>query len=472
MPDHPTRPKPYVLNFAAAYLLLSGLLLALYWFPEAKQLAGDEHYYHHTALALLAGGDWFDGNLIWPPLQALILAGIYGLAGPSVLAVQLLQLLMLAGGGLLLADIWRRLGGSREAAAWAAALLCINPLTVGFATYLWPEIPHLVLCLLLAWCLLRSREAGTPGVCWAAGAGAALGLCLLAKSLLTGFWPLLLLPLWQRGRRNGNLLRIVAFLAATLLVTAPALYRGMQVTGKPQIADSSWFNLWVGLGDRWRNDFVFDETGQRMHEYLTHSPDPRARNAFAREQAEAIVAGQGLVGTFTAQLGKQYFRLFSARHFVVSQLHGRICDGYTSRYGSESFVVNRGGAWLMQAWHVALLAMAAFGLAAWRQWRQPWLWLAAAFVAYQMALFFGLHVKSRFLVPMLPLLCLFAGHWLAMPRRERRPRAAGWLLAGLLAFLALAGPWLDDACDQAGRSGSEGLAAGATGIRNACATSV
>lgn len=126
---------------------------------------------------------------------------------------------------------------------------------------------------------------------------------------------------------------------------------------------------------------------------------------------------------------------------------------------------------VMQAWHVALLALAAFGLAAWRDWRRRWLWLAAAFVGYQLALFLGLHVKTRFLLPMLPLLCLFAGHWLAAWRAHRRPPGiAGWALAALLAFLALAGPWLDRACaDQAGRNGSDGIAAG---LRSNCATSV
>lgn len=455
-----------------AYLLLSGLLLTLYWFPDAKHLAGDELHYHHTALAILAGGDWFDANLIWPPLQALFLAAVYTLAGPSILAAQWLQLLMLAASGWLLADIWIRLGGTPSTARWAATLLVVNPLTIGFATFLWPEILHLVLSLALVWCLLRSRQSPIPAkLLWAAGAGLALGLCLLTKSLLTGFWPLLLVPLFQRGRLATSLACAAAFGLAALLVAAPALHRGWQVTGTPQIADSSWFNLWVGLADRWRGDFVFDETGERMGEYLTHSTDPRERNAFAREHAKALVAERGLVGTLTGQLGKQYFRLFDARHFVVSPLHGEHCAGYTSRYRAENGMVNRGAAWLMQAWHVALLALAAFGLAAWRDWRQPWLWFAAAFVGYQFALFLGLHVKTRFLLPMLPVLCLFAGHWLASAHvRRNRPGAIGWSLATLLAFLALAGPWLDRACDgQAGRSGNEGIA---VSDRSSCATSV
>lgn len=454
---------------AFAYLALSGLLLALYWFPEAKHLAGDENHYQHTALAILAGGDWFDDHLIWPPLQGLFLAAVYALAGPSILVAQALQLLMLAASGWLLADIWVRLGGSRPAARWAATLLTVNPLSIGFATFLWPEILHLTLSLALVGCLLRSRQSPVTraSLAWAGGAGLALGLCLLSKSLLTGFWPLLLLPLLRREGIATSLVRMAMFGLAALLVTAPALHRGWQVTGKAQIADSSWFNLWVGLADRWRGDFVFDETGERMREYLTHSTDPRERNAFARAQAEALVSERGLVATVAGQLSKQYFRLFDARHFVVSQLHGEHCDGYTGRYRGEHIVLNRGAAWLMQVWHVALLALAAFGLAAWRDWRRPWLWFAAAFIAYQLALFLGLHVKTRFLLPMLPVLCLFAGHWLASPRKPGLP---GWTLAAALAFLALAGPWLDRACaDQAGRSGSDGIA---VSDRSSCATSV
>lgn len=466
------RSAPSLRLLAVAYALLAAALLALYWFPEPKLLAGDENHYHNTAMAILAGGDWFDHNLLWPPLQGLFLAGVYAIAGPSILPAQLLQLLMLAGGGLLLADTLDRLGVDRATSRWTSALLCVNPLSVGFATYLWPEIQHLVLSLFLAWCLVRARQAaGRAQLAWSAGAGVALGLCLLSKSLLTGFWPLLLLPLWRRQERARSAGRAVVFLLAALLVTAPALQRGFQLTGKPQIADSSWFNLWVGLQDRWRGDFVFDVTGEHMREYLLSSEDPRERNAFARARALAIVAERGPVATLAGQLGKQYFRLFDARHFVVSQLAGEVCAGYKQHYRGDGILVNRGAAWLLQAWHVGLLVLAAFGIAAWRGWRRPWLWLVLAFVAYQLALFAGLHVKTRFLLPMLPVLCLFAGHWLA---HARRPTAAGTALALAFGVLALGGPWLDRACEtQAGRSGSVGDGtAAAPAPRSSCTTSL
>lgn len=443
-----------------AFVLLSAGLLALYWFPEPKLLTGDEgSFYQPQALRILAGGDWFDTRMIWPPLQSLFLAGIYALTGPSILVVQLIQLALLACSGLLLQRIWLALTGNTSAAIWAGALLAINPLTIAFATYLWPEITHLFLSLLAVLLLARAREPSrrlSSAIVLAALAGIVLGLCLLAKSLLTAFWPLLLLPLIRRSDWRASTLRVLAFLLAMLLTTAPALYRGWQETGRPQIADSSWFNLWVGLADEHRSDLVYDKTGPRLAAYLDSAPNHAGRVAFAQTQAAMIIDRQGWLDTIATQLGKQYFRLFDARNFLVAQLHGPNCRGYISRYRVDSALLNRLIDYAARFWHLALLILFAFGLAAWRHWRQPWLWLTGAYVGYQLALFLGLHVKSRFLLPLLPVICVFAGHFLAQWRMLRTnasllsptQRAVGTALAALLAFLALAGPALDNACTQ------------------------
>lgn len=524
---------------ALAWLLLALALLALYWWPEAKRLAGDEQNYQQTALAILAGGDWFDAHLVWPPLQSLFMAVIYALAGPHLLAVQLAQLGLLAASGWLLARITFLLAGDRRAAAWAGIVLAVNPLTIAFATWLWPEILHLAASLLLALCLVRlwrhgdgrRRQPGRDSLGWVAGAGLALGLCLLAKSLLTAFWPLLLLVLVS-GRRDGgaranadpettdgarvataasarhlhgfawlaglpswrphwraSLLRGVVFGLAAVLVCAPALVRGWQETGRPMIADSSWFNLWTGLADRWRGDFVFDETGHRFAAYLASGEHHGQRVAFARDQARQLVERQGLAATVAGQLGKQYFRLFDARNSLVAQLPGEPCRGYLSAYHLESPQLVKASDLAARGWHLAVLGLAAFGLALWRQWRAPWLWLLAAFVGYQLALFALLHVKTRFLLPMLPVLCLFAGHALAVWQQARRGGRAGAIagsapapshaplrpgalrrrlalgagLAIVLGFLATAGPWLDQACAAGSDVGASPISESADG---------
>ncbi len=445
------------LAIGVSFLALAGGLLMLYWFPDAKLLAGDERsHYQPLALALLAGGDWFDSYLLWPPLQGLFMAAIYSVAGPHILAVQIVQLTLLVAAGVGLRRIWFALTGDATSAAWAGVLLVVNPLTIAFATYLWPEILHLCLSVWMAWLLVVAVRSATfrARLLAAAGAGALLGLCLLAKSLLTAFWPLLLLPLVAAGPWRERGLRIVAFVAAAALITAPAMIRGWQETGRPQIADSSWFNLWAGLSDTYRSDLLRDMTGVRMAEYLASSDSHAERVAFARDKVESLLAGKGVMHVGADQLGKQYFRLFDARNFLAAQLHGPECRGYIAHYQATSPTLNRAVDYTVQAWHVALLVLFALGVATWRDWRRPWLWLVIAFVGYQLALFAGLHVKSRFLLPMMPVICVFAGHLLAQLRTftgtvsplSPFQRIAGLSMAALLAVLALMGPILDRAC--------------------------
>jgi hypothetical protein len=155
------------------------------------------------------------------------------------------------------------------------------------------------------------------------------------------------------------------------------------------------------------------------------------------------------------QLGRQYFRLFSAKTPLVSQLPGPPCSGHLSAYDVAPPLA-RGLRLANDLFQALLLAAAAFGIAGWRRRPDRWLLLITAFGAYQLALFALIHVKARFLLPMLPFLCGFAASF-ACARRERAAAeatialtpvrlAVGAVLALLLLFLAFAGPLLDGLC--------------------------
>jgi hypothetical protein len=457
---------------AAAFLLLFAASQALLWGAwysgGGKRLIGDEQHYQDSALAILAGGDWMAGT-IWPPLQPLLLAAVYALFGTHILAVQVLQTVLLIGCAALMRDLWRQLGGSVAAANTGAALFLLHPGIVAFAHWLWPELPHLFV-LLAALCLL----ARTPAVPRALAAGACVGLAILAKSLLSPFWPLLLLTFATRERpfRLGNVLvwrAAAAFLFGLGLVTAPALLHGWREHGRPMIADSSVYNLWIGLTDRWRSDYVQDQGGATLPAFLASAPTPQQRNAIHLERVRTLVAERGVVPLLADQLGRQYFRLFSAKTPLSSQLPGAACAGYLSAYTTPPWLT-RVLASANDSAHALMLAAAAFGLAGWRwrrgrgiadvaeERRRRLQLLVALLVAYQLALFLLVHVKARFLLPLTPVLCGLAGSWLAalrarlggtredaiafMPLRL----AVGTVLAALLLVLAFAGPALDGAC--------------------------
>lgn len=439
-------------TFVALFAVSQALSWAAYYAWGAKRLIGDEATYQNTALAILAGGAWMPST-IWPPLQPLLLAATYALTGVHVLAAQLLQMLLFVLCGALLRDLWRRLGGSVAAANTAAALFLLNPATAAYALWLWPEIVHLFL-LLAALCLLARAASNLR----AFAAGACVGLAILAKSLLSAFWPAFLLVFLRRERPWLAWRPAALFVLGLGLVTAPALLHGWREYGRPMIADSSVYNLWVGLTDRWRSDYVEDMGGATLPAFLDSGATPQQRNAAYLEKVRALVAERGIADVLADQLGRQYFRLFSAKTPLVSQLPGPGCAGYLSVYRTPPWLT---GTLITanHAFHALILIAAALGLACWRRRPDRVALVVALLLAYQLALFAVIHVKARFLLPMLPFLCGLAGsllaalraRWLASSHVDAigltSPRLAlGALLAALLLFLAFAGPALDPVC--------------------------
>jgi len=441
--------------FVALFALSQALLWWAYYAHGAKPLIGDEAEYQRTALSILAGGPWMPGT-IWPPLQPLVLAAVYSLAGPSVLAAQLLQTVLFILCGALLRDLWRRLGGSVGAANTGAALFLLNPATAAYAHWLWPEITHLLL-LLAALCLLARASARVP----AFAAGVCIGLAMLAKSLLSPFWPAFLLAFLRAEHPRVLLRPALLFVAGIGLVTAPALWHGWREYGKPMIADSSVYNLWVGLTDRWRSDYVLDMGGATLPEFLASAATPQQRNALYLDKVRTLVAERGAGAMIADQAGRQYFRLFSAKTPLLSQLPGPACSGHLSVYTTSPWLTTTLTA-ASDVFHALVLAAAAFGLAGWRRWRDPLLAIVALLLAYQLALFLPIHVKARFLLPMLPFLCGFAGSFLSAlgarwSNSSAQPSAmtialtparlaSGAAVAALLLFLAFAGPAIDGLC--------------------------
>ncbi|MFO1506963.1 MAG: hypothetical protein U1F23_07760 [Lysobacterales bacterium] len=437
---------------ACACIVTQALVWSAYWADGGKGLVGDESGYQARAVAIVHGGPWITGS-IWPPLQSLWLAALYAITGIHILAAQIVQMAMFFGCAALLRTLWRRLGGSVRAANIAAALFLLNPANAAYATWLWPEVPHLLLVLVAFVLLLGPR----PGSAQSAIAGAAVGLALLAKSLLTPFWPVFGIAFVDWRARSVRVSGVLLFATGIAVVTAPALVHGWRTWGRPMIADSSVYNVWVGLTDTERSDYIDDHGGEMLSAFLASGTTPQERNAAYLRKIGDLVGAQGIQRTLEQQASRQYFRLFSAKTPFASQLPGAACAGRLSAYhvgpvfGASLLALN-------DLFHALMLVAAAFGVACWR-----WRWsrgnvLMAAFIGYQLALMLIVHVKARFLFPMIPFLCGFAGSVLAVPAERRRgsvnpalvvtaPRLAiGLALAALLLFLAFAGPWLDHDC--------------------------
>lgn len=380
-----------------------GALLRVYWVPEPKQLLGDEAMYWQVALRAAEGGG-LQLPLLWPPLQAHVLAGLVRAFGDTLVPVQILQTALLGAAALLARDAWLRLTGLRASADLLALWMLAYPPLVAFAHHLWPEVLHLALASGVVWILVARRESAL----WAAGAGALLGLALLAKSLLGPFVPVLLAPLALRGTAARRALRVALALTALLAVLAPTAVANRERHGVASIGNSAWFNLWVGLNDVSRRDYENDAAPRAFQEYLLSAKTWPERNAILRQRILGLLSERGLLGVLSAQLGRQYFRLFDRDSLLTVQLPGgrihRQGGGYAR---TPAFLAQtlRDVSWSLYA---LLLVTAVAGVALWLPRAPGWVFGALLFVAYNLALFLLLHVKTRYRVPLLPVAFAFS----------------------------------------------------------------
>jgi hypothetical protein len=287
---------------------------------------------------------------------------------------------------------------------------------------------------------------------------------LLAKSLLAAFWPLFLLAFARVRPLRLLVAPAASFVLGLAIVTAPALWHGYRAYGTPMIADSSMYNLWIGLTDRWRSDYIEDMGGVTLPAFLASADTPQQRNAIYRDRIRALIDERGISRILADQLGRQYFRLLSAKTPLVSQLPGPACAGHLSVYRTPEWLT-RTLTLANDAFHALILAAAAFGVACWRRRPDRTMALIALYLGYQLALLLVVHVKARFLLPMMPFLCGFAGAFLVSIGARLRGYASaapngddgllsitpvraafGAAAAALLLFLAFAGPALDGVC--------------------------
>lgn len=451
----PALGRAFIVSCAAVvlvWLLSNAFLLWAYYEPALKPLIGDEFDYNRRALALLAGQPIAE-SFIWPPGQTWFIAGIYTLFGSHVFGVQLVQIVLFAVCAGLLVHLWRSLDAPR--AAWfAGALFLLNPANLAYAHWLWPEVSHLT-CLLGALTLLLGTQRFALARAFAAGL--LIGAALLFKSLLGAFWPLLLLTFLSRPDQHWRLdwRGVTLFISGVLLVTAPALWKGYVETGRPMIADSSIYNLHVGLIDTSRSDYISEAGGPSLKAFLDSAPTPQERNAIYSEKIKELVAERGIADVLADQFGTQYFRLFNAKTLLVSQLPGPACAGRLGAYAVPNQAPIIAG--ITYIAHALTLILSAFGVALWRRWERPLALIAGGFLLYQLALYSGLHVMERYLFQMMPFLCGFAGSALAALslRKTRSPAVlsfspfrliAGVALAAVLLGLAFLGPILDGNC--------------------------
>jgi len=425
---------------AAAVSVVLAVHAGLAWLDRAaggRMPWGDEKRYLESAGAVLRGDPSWWPVPLWPPLYPRFLAGILALSpGRGLVGIILVQTALLLAAAMVFSDLVREWTGDRTAGRAAFIMMGAFPALAAYGRFFWPEVLHLFLAMVVLWVLsLRRDRLG-----WLAVGGGALGLALLTKSLLGPFVPILLIGAFVGDRTPRRAGRIACFLAAAAIVVTPVIGMQYRRTGSAVIADSSAFNLWVGLNDRSRKNFEDPVVPEIYREYLDEEGTFAERNARLRKKSLGLIRRRGLVSVLSEQFGRQYFRLFDRECYLTEQLPGGAAAvdraGYLGLNPAVATWVRR----LSNGSYAVLLLAAPLGFALWPFKDRRWPRILLIFLFYNLAVFLFLHVKSRYRIQMLPVFFLGASGavaWVRAALDGRRPPGP-WLgkasFGGLIAL--------------------------------------
>jgi len=211
------RPEPQSRALLLFLLLLGALASFRAWFNGAVPLTGEEAYYWSWSKYLDLS--YFDH----PPLIAWtiwLVTAVFGDTAGGVRAAALILHIAAAG---IVYHLARRTFGDRTTAAWAGALFTTAFFFGVTACIMIPDGPLFFCWALALWLVLRAIRPG--GERWWPAAGAALGLCALAKfhAILLAVAVGLLLVCSPRQRRQFRSGWLYLGAVVALLMCAPVL---------------------------------------------------------------------------------------------------------------------------------------------------------------------------------------------------------------------------------------------------------
>jgi len=353
----------------------------------------DEERYVAIGRALADGHGPEPGPWFHPPGLAYALAAVFWLCGPGLLVARLVQAIVSTASCALAFVVARRLFSPRVALA-AAAACAVHGVLVFESYELLPPTWMLAADLLALWLLLRAGDARTPRSALRAGIG--FGVAAV-------FGP--------------TILPFVVFAAAWL--RRPALAAALVLGAAVPIAPVAWGNWQRG------HEVVLVSTNGGINFYLGNNERTdetlaiRPGEHWLALQAEPERAGVVKAGAQSAWFysrGLAFWRehpasaLSSALRKVYLFFDGpeiaRDTDIYAMRDESALLgaLVTRGPPWLPDGLLVPLALVGA--VVCWPDRRR--LTLAYAFVAIQVLVVAAFFVTSRYRVPSLPLLVMFA----------------------------------------------------------------
>ena len=322
----------------------------------------------------------------------------------------------------------RRLGVPERGALIGAGLLGVFP-WFGFHVHsLWPEVLHALFFGAALLGLLAALRADR--VRYVVPAGVATAFALLTKGVLQAFLPVFAIVLgvafFRRARNTSGtsdeirsglrspaaraLLAPGAYLLTILAVLLPQLIANDNAGHGYHLAANRWWNLELGLTADPKQGRTI---GSINEAYMATSTDDIRREELARERTLAFVRERGVIGVLAAQIGKCARLVFERESSFERSI------GDMERWGAEPPTVLAMLRLPSRVLWFAILALGLAGLGLHVRAGPGWA-LLSAFVLVFFAAIATVPLKVRFLMPVVPVLCIFAGAAIERGARAQR----------------------------------------------------
>jgi len=392
-------------KFLAALVLASLLLrlAAIGLFPAEPK--SDPGFFHQNAVKLMRGAEYgHPGRRAhYPPGMSLMLAALYSLTGPSVLAGKVLNVLL---GVAMVLGVYGLAHKTLSplAARWAGLLAAVMPTLVFYSTCLGYEI--LLGCIFLAVCALTigSRRGGPAGLAAAAVTGLLLGFGALVKPICL-LVPVICLVGWLAlGARWRALLYAGVCLALMAAVITPWTVRNYHVFGQFVLISTN-------AGEVLYSANKPGATGlYQPHVKLPGETDELSRDRLGREAAFRWIRQNP--GDFARLAVRKTIFTWGTSSSIIAILSAdRMPPGLESACKAVVNVF-----WAM------LLALCLVGAVTTSTWCRPALWPLHLLVLYVFLLHLVSEALSRHHIPVVGSLILLAAAALARPPTDRYPQ--------------------------------------------------
>jgi 4-amino-4-deoxy-L-arabinose transferase-like glycosyltransferase len=399
------------------HVVLIALVLRAIWFVLCpNQPVSDQATYHAAASQLASGRGYIelDGTPanLWPVGYPALLAATYWVFGAQYPIGYLLNIALL----LLLVLGTQQLGSAlfgREVGLLAALLVALHPTLVLHTTMLTSETPFMVGAVWLLALLVRMAR-GEVNLAWAVPlAGVSLGVLTYVRP--TGQIFLLALPvlglLWRRVRLLPLALASAGIVMLAVLVLLPWGLRNQRSFGVFLLtSNNGGENIWMGNNPESRG------------EYMELPADALALPLVERER---LLGSRGIAfirqnpGRYLVLCGQRV--VYSLRSDTIAAVWNGV--GITQRFGNRGVLFFK---IVCSIAHWTLLILVGYALFTRKQ--RGASDAALAFVLLLLAAPFILIVGgNRYMVPILPLLCIFAasGIWPRVAASVAPQRSSG-----------------------------------------------